>query len=59
MGTSGLFFQFMSAPEDVLPVIRRCFQHFEHESLRHGFFAARCAQATHDPATVFKMPPAQ
>jgi hypothetical protein len=59
MGTSGLFFQFMSVPEDYLPVIRRSSQRFEHESLPTGFFPARCAQAPRNPATVFKMPPAQ
>jgi hypothetical protein len=59
MGTSGLFFQFMSVPEDFLPVIRRSFQPFEHESLPIGFLPARCAQAPRNNPTVFKMPPAQ
>jgi hypothetical protein len=59
MGTSGLFFQFMSAPEDFLPVIRRPNLNFEHESLPFGLFPARCAQAPAPLAIVFKMPPAQ
>jgi hypothetical protein len=59
MGTSGLFFQFMLAPEDFLPVIRRAWQNFEHESLPIGFFPARCAHAPANPASVFKMPPAR
>jgi hypothetical protein len=59
MRTSGLFFQFMLVLEDFLPVIRRRFEHFEHESLPICFFPARCAQATRNTATVFKMPPAQ
>jgi hypothetical protein len=46
MGTSGLFFQFMSALVDFLPVIRRRFEYFEHESLPIGHLPARCAQAT-------------
>jgi hypothetical protein len=58
MGTSGLFFQFMSASEDYLPVIRRPSKHFEHESLQNCFLPARCAQATRNLTTVFKMPPA-
>jgi hypothetical protein len=58
MGTSGLFFQFMSGLEVFLPVIRRRRVDFEHESLPIGFFPARCAQATRNVATVFKMPPA-
>jgi hypothetical protein len=59
MGTSGLFFQFMSVPEDFLPVIRRSLQNFEHESLPTGVFPARCAQSTRNLTSVFKMPPAQ
>ncbi|MGU9813343.1 MULTISPECIES: hypothetical protein [unclassified Pseudomonas] len=59
MRTSGLFFQFMLALKDFLPVIRRRFGHFEHESLPIRFLPARCAQATRNAATVFKMPPAQ
>jgi hypothetical protein len=45
MGTSGLFFQFMSVPEVFLTVIRRALAHFEHESLPIRFFPARCAEA--------------
>jgi hypothetical protein len=59
MGTSGLFFQFMSVLKDFLPVIRRRILNFEHESLPTGLFPARCAQAPAALAIVFKMPPAQ
>jgi hypothetical protein len=45
MGTSGLFFQFMSVLEDFLPVIRRSRLNFEHESLPIVFLPARYAQA--------------
>jgi hypothetical protein len=59
MGTSGVFFQFMSMLEDFLPVIRRSPLNFEHESLPGFVLPARYAQAGRKPAIVFKMPPAQ
>jgi hypothetical protein len=45
MGTSRLFFQFMSVPEDFLPDIRRKDLKFEHDSLATRLSSARCAQA--------------
>jgi hypothetical protein len=59
MGTSGLFFQFMSVPGDFLTVIRSLSRPFEHKSLPIDQFKARCAQSPENPAIVFKMPPAQ
>jgi hypothetical protein len=59
MGTSGLFFQFMSVPRDFLTVVRRLSGPFEHKSLPISRFKARCASTPEHPAIVFKMPPAQ